>query len=113
MLLIVLFALSGWALVVLTAPVQGASEEKPSPELLKLGKELFNHTKANLGTKFDCILCHQKEKAIKREKVIKLGDGLADVINMHFVEKAKGKPIAKDGQEMKALEAYIRYEHSI
>lgn len=90
-----------------------AIEEQPSAELLKLGKELFT-TKEHLGVKYACILCHQKEKAIKKSDVEKLGDKLPDVINLHLLEKAKGtQPLTKDSQEMKALEAYIRYEHSI
>ena len=86
-------------------------QEKPSPELLAQGRELFN-TKERLGVKFACILCHQKEKTIKKSEVQKAGDNLPDVINKYLVEKAKGKALDKDSEEMKALAAYIAYEHS-
>jgi len=90
-----------------------AAEEKPSPELLQLGKELFT-TKEKLGVKYACILCHQQEKAIKKSTVQKLGDKLPDVINQHLLQKAKGtKALNKDSPEMKALVAYIVHKHSV
>ena len=87
-------------------------DEKPSVELITQGKELFTH-KEKLGVKYACILCHQGEKAIKRSEVMKLGGRLPDVINKYLVEKAKGKALARDSQEMKALAAYIKYSHSV
>ena len=103
---------TGMGVAVLTASEKAAPEEKPPPELISLGRELFNH-KERLGIKYACILCHQKDKAIKRSAVVKLGDRLPDVINLHIKEKAKGKSIPNDSQEMKALAAYIRHEHSV
>ena len=85
--------------------------DQPSPELIAQGRELFNH-KEGLKVKFACILCHQKEKAIKKSALVKAGDKLPVVINQHITEKSKGNPIPADSQEMKALMAYIRYEHS-
>ncbi len=86
---------------------------KPSEEELKLGRELFNQ-KQPLEVKFACILCHQKEKAIKHDKAVQLGDKLPEVINLHITEKAKGsKRLDKESKEMKALIAYILNEHSV
>ena len=82
-----------------------------TPELIAQGKQLFNH-KEGLKVKFACILCHQKEKAIKKSSIEKLGDKLPVVINKHLTEKSKGNALPADSQEMKALMAYIRYEHS-
>ncbi len=90
---------------------ESAPDGKPSPELIAKGRELF-YAKEGLGTKYACILCHQKEKAIKRSKVIKAGDRLPDLINKSLVDKAKGKALDKNSEEMKALAAYITYEHS-
>ncbi len=87
------------------------AEEKPSPELIAYGEELF--TTKKLGAKFECMLCHKGEKAISHSKVVSLGDKLPDVINDHIVKKSKGKAIAKDSQEMKALAAYITHKHSV
>ena len=110
---LVLFATLAFIFVTAEISTVSAIEEKPSPELLKLGNELFN-TKEKLGVKFACILCHKQEKAIKKTSLAKLGDKLPEVINLHILEKAKGaKPLALDSEEMKALEAYIRYEHSV
>lgn len=107
-----LILLIGFA--VLAVPIQTWAEEESSPELLALGKEIFHSTQAKLGAKFNCILCHQKEKAISKEKVTKLGDRLPEVINLHLLEKSKGKqPLAKDSREMKALVAYLLHEHSV
>ena len=91
--------------------VQSSPEEKPSPELIAKGKKLFN-SKEGLGTKYACILCHQKEKTLKRSKILQAGDGLPDLINKSLTEKAKGKPLDRNSEEMKALVAYITYEHS-
>ncbi|MBI3306753.1 MAG: hypothetical protein HYZ84_02960 [Candidatus Omnitrophica bacterium] len=85
--------------------------DKPSPELITQGRELFNQ-KEGLKVKFACILCHKQEKAIKKSSVEKLGDKLPVIINKHITEKSKGQAIREDSQEMKALMAYIRYEHS-
>ena len=85
--------------------------DKPSPELIAEGRELFNSIKG-LSVKYACILCHKQEKAIKKSVLEKLGDQLPVVINKHITEKAKGPAIAADSEQMKALMAYIRYEHS-
>jgi len=87
------------------------AEEKPPPDLIAYGEELF--TTKKLGVKYECLLCHKGEKAIPRTKVTALGDKLPDVINDHILKKSKGKPIAKDSQEMKALAVYITHKHSI
>lgn len=92
--------------------VASEAEKAASPELIARGKELFTSTKS-LGTKYACILCHQKEKVIKRSEILKAGDSLPDMINKYLLEKAKGaKPLDKNSAEMKALAAYILYEHS-
>jgi cytochrome c len=85
--------------------------EEPSPELIAYGEALF--TTKKLGAKYECLLCHKGEKAIERSKVLMLGDKLPDVINDHLLKKAKGKPIARDSEEMRALVAYITHKHSI
>ena len=90
---------------------QSASEEKPSSDLIARGRKLFNNTDG-LGTKYACILCHQKGKEIKNSEVAKAGDQLPAVINKYLVDKAKGKALDKNSEEMKALAAYITYEHS-
>ncbi len=82
-----------------------------TPEMIAKGRELFNAT-AGLGTKYACILCHKKEKVIKKAKIEKAGDQLPAVINKYITTKSKGKALAVDSAEMKALIAYIRYEHS-
>src|SRR5689334_20457516 len=88
-----------------------AAGEAPSADVIARGRELFNK-KEGLNTKFACILCHQKDKAIKKVDVEKAGDKLPAVINKYLVEKAKGKALAPDSPDMQALAAYIRYEHS-
>ena len=88
-----------------------AVEKNASPELIARGKELFNN-KESLGTKYACILCHQKEKTLKRSKILQAGEGLPDLINKSLTEKAKGKSLDRNSEEMKALVAYITYEHS-
>ena len=91
-----------------------AANDIPSdvtPELIAQGKELFNH-KEGLKVKFACILCHKQDKAIKKSDLQKAGDKLPAVINKYLTEKAKGPALAPDSDEMKALMAYIRYEHS-
>ena len=90
---------------------ENAPADKPSPELITQGRELFNQ-KEGLKVKFACILCHQQEKVIKKSSLDKLGDKLPLIINKHITEKSKGRAIPADSQEMKALMAYIRYEHS-
>ncbi len=82
-----------------------------TPELIAQGKDLFNH-KEGLKVKFACILCHQQEKAIKKSSLEKIGGKLPVIINKHITEKSKGQAISENSQEMKALMAYIRYEHS-
>ena len=88
-----------------------AVEKDASPELIAKGRELFNN-KEGLGAKYACILCHQKEKTLKRSKVLQAGEGLPDLINKSLTEKAKGKSLDRNSEEMKALVAYITYEHS-
>ena len=100
---------SGGLIIFLLTPL--FAQERPSEELIAKGKELFN-SKEGLGVKYACILCHKQEKAIKQATLRKIGDKLPVVINKHITEKAKGKAIPPDSEEMKALEAYIRYEHS-
>ena len=75
--------------------------------LVAKGKELFTN-KEGLNTKIACALCHQGSKALDPAKINALGDALPDTINKYLVEKAKGTALAKDSQEMKALEAYLR-----
>jgi cytochrome c len=89
-----------------------SAEEEPSEELLKKGETLFT-TKEALGVKYQCILCHKGEKAIARAEVLKLGDRLPDTINGQIIKQAKGKPIPKESEEMKALAAYILHKHSV
>ena len=109
-----IFVLTGFMLLAITIALSShvVSAEDTSPELIAQGRELFNSTKG-LGNKFACILCHKKDKAIKHAEVVKLGDKLPDMINKYLVEKSKGKVLAKDSQEMKALAAYIVNEHSV
>lgn len=96
----------------LTGLAQKPAEEAPSEELLKKGETLFM-TKEGLGVKFQCLLCHKGEKAISRAEVLKLGDKLPDEINGQIIKQAKGKPIPKESEEMKALSAYILHRHSV
>ncbi len=94
--------------------LHAANETMPpdvTPELMDKGRELFNH-KEGLKVKFECILCHKQDKAIKKSDLQKAGDKLPAVINKYITEKAKGPALAADSEEMKALMAYIRYEHS-
>lgn len=88
-----------------------AVETAPTPELLTQGRELFNK-KEGLGAKFACILCHQKDKAIQKSKLEKIGDNLPVIINKYLTEKSKGPALAAESEKMKALMAYIRYEHA-
>jgi cytochrome c len=97
----------------LDAPSSVHAQEEPSPELIARGEELFMQKGGPLGTKFACILCHKGEKAIEKVKVMKLGDKLPEAINGQIVKQAKGKPLPMDGEELKALAAYIRHKHSI
>ena len=85
--------------------------EAVSPELVAKGRDLFNK-KEGLKVKFACILCHQKDKAIKQSELAKAGDKLPAVINKYLTTKSKGVPLAEDSEEMKALMAYIRTEHA-
>lgn len=108
-----LFSFAAVGLLVWVMNLPASAEDQPSPELLKFGKELFI-TKEKLGVKYACILCHQREKAIKKSALLKVGGKLPEVINLHILEKAKGsQPLAVESSEMKALMAYIRHEHSI
>ncbi|MBI3999486.1 MAG: hypothetical protein HY351_02625 [Candidatus Omnitrophica bacterium] len=85
-------------------PVSFAAEDEA---LAAKGKELFEN-KEGLNVKVACILCHKDSKALDPAKMNALGEALPDTINKYVVEKAKGATLAKDGQEMKALEAYLR-----
>ena len=110
------FFLLGIAVFVFTwnnfsAAAKDALPADVTPDLIAQGKQLFNH-KEGLKVKFACILCHKQEKAIKKSSLAKIGDKLPAVINKHITEKSKGNAIPADSQEMKALMAYIRYEHS-
>ena len=106
-LVILSLSLGGWA------QEACSEEEKPSPELLARGEELFTK-KQPLGVKYECMTCHKGAKAIQRSKVKLAGEKLPDVINKYLLEKAKGtKPLSKDSDEMKALAAFIKYKHSI
>lgn len=97
-------------LIFLSAP-HSLAQEKPSAELLQKGKELFN--KKLPGAKVACISCHRGAKVIKKSEISKLSaDQLPDVINKYVVKKSKGKPIAKDSDDMKALAAFIVHEHA-
>lgn len=109
-LFVTLTILSGPGASLLLA-AEDAAQEKPSPELIREGEALFNQ-KESFQSKFACILCHKGEKAIKRDKVLKRGGSLAEVINKQIVVKSKGKPVAAGSHEMKALIAYIIHEHS-
>ena len=89
-----------------------AEDPAPSPELIAQGRALFNK-KEGLPVKYACILCHQKDKAIKQSDVQEAGDKLPAVINKYLTEKAKGTALAPDSEKMKALIAYIKYEHAL
>ena len=97
----------------LNAPSSVHAQEEPSPELIARGEELFTQKGGPLGNKFACILCHKGEKAIKKVKVMKLGDKLPEAINGQLVKQAKGKSLPLDSEEIKALAVYIRHKHSI
>lgn len=80
--------------------------------LIAKGKELF-HSKKGLNVKFECIMCHkQPGKEVKKSHVLKAGDKLPSVINKYITQKSKGKAIAADSEEMKALIAYIQEVHA-
>ena len=99
----------------LNAFLQAANETIPpdvSPELIAKGRDLFNNKGGGLNNKFACILCHKADKAIEKTKVEKAGDNLPSIINKYLTEKSKGPALAPESEEMKALMAYIRYEHS-
>ncbi|MBI3316992.1 MAG: hypothetical protein HYZ85_03180 [Candidatus Omnitrophica bacterium] len=87
------------------------AEDAPSPELVAQGRNLFN-TKEGLGVKYACIMCHKSDKAVKKSMLVKLGDKLPLTLNKYLVNKSKGKAIAEDSEQMKALMAYIQYEHA-
>ncbi len=91
--------------------LQAENPADNSPELITQGRELFNK-KEGLNVKFACIMCHKGEKAVQKSHVQKLGDKLPSVINKYITEKSKGQAISQDSGQMKALMAYIRYEHS-
>ena len=99
----------------LNAFLQAANETIPpdvSPELIAKGRDLFNNKGGGLNNKFACILCHKGDKAIEKTKVEKAGENLPAIINKYLTEKSKGPALAPQSEEMKALMAYIRYEHS-
>src|SRR3989338_1702220 len=87
--------------------IAGVAFAAEDEALVAKGKELFEN-KEGLGTKIACILCHKGDKAIPADKIQQLGDALPDTINTYVVEKAKGAALAKDSEEMKALEVYLR-----
>lgn len=91
------------------APLAYAADA--SSELIAQGRDLFNK-KEGLGSKFACILCHKADKAIKLSDVNKAGEGLPAVINKYLTQKSKGPALAADSEKMKALIAYIKYEHA-
>ena len=101
-------------LAALLAGLSGASAQAPADkapaELIAKGRDLFNN-KEGLQVKYACILCHKQNKAVKAAAVQKAGDKLPAVINKYIVKKSKGKPLAENSEEMKALMAYIRHEH--
>ena len=96
------------------AGLSGASAQAPADkapaELIARGRDLFNN-KEGLQVKYACIMCHKQNKAIKASAVRKAGDKLPAVINNYLAKKSKGKPLAEDSEQMKALMAYIRHEH--
>ena len=109
---LVIIALS---LLSLNVFLQAADQTLPpdvTPELIAKGRDLFNNKGGRLNNKFACILCHKAEKAIEKTKVKKAGENLPAIINEHLTEKSKGTALAPESEEMKALMAYIRYEHS-
>ena len=95
------------SLFVFCTSVMGTAFAAEDEALVAKGKELFNN-KEGLGTKIACILCHKGDKAIPAAKAQQLGDALPDEINKYLVEKSKGTALAKDSEDMKALEAYLR-----
>jgi cytochrome c len=103
--------LAGLGALAAQAGTAAAQDDAPAPEVLARGRELFNK-KEGLGAKYACILCHQRDKTLERAKVEKLGDQLPAVINKYLVEKSKGKPLPPESDDMKALIAYIKHEHS-
>lgn len=94
------------------APVVKAQDPAAAPPqaLIDKGRELFT-SKDALGGKFACILCHKNDKAVKKSTIQKLGDKLPLAINKNLTERAKGKKLAEDSEEMQALVAYMRHEH--
>ena len=88
-----------------------AGEDAPAPEVMARGRDLFNKKEA-IKAKYACILCHQKDKTLERAKILKLGDQLPAVINKYLTKKSKGAPFPADSEDMKAIIAYIKYEHS-
>ncbi len=102
-------ALLTLAITLFAAPL--FAEGEASPELIAKGRDLFNN-KEGLKVKFACILCHKGDKAIKKSDVDKVGEKLPSVINKYLTTKSKGAALAADSEEMKALAAYIKNEHS-
>lgn len=100
-----------YVIFLMAAAVSLHAEEAPSADLIAKGRTLFNEKKA-LNAKFECILCHKGDKAIKKSDIEKAGDKLPAVINKYLTEKAKGPALKPDSEEMQALIAYIKYEHS-
>lgn len=101
-------------LALCAAPAIFAEDAAPKPDeaVIARGSELFN-AKEGLGVKYACISCHKGEKAIKKSSVTKLGDKLPSAINKYITGKSKGdKALEPDSADMKALEAYIRFEHA-
>ncbi len=109
--LLSVFALFSFLVFASQAQAVETPAAKPSPELMAKGRALFN-SKEGLKIKFACILCHKQDKAVKLSKIEKLGDKFPTVINKYIVGKSKGKALAADSEEMKALMAYIQFEHA-
>lgn len=97
-----------FSVFIISLTARAANDE----DLIAKGESIFTQT-TQIGAKFNCILCHGANKAIRRSEVERLGDQLPDVINKYLTEKCKAKPLAKEGEEMKALAAYIRTKHSV
>ncbi len=107
--------LSVIAFILFTAAVSSPlsyAADAPSADLVAKGKDLFT-SKKGLAVKFECILCHkQPGKEIKKAHIAKLGDKFPSTINKYITTKSKGKAIAENSEEMKALMAYIQQEHA-
>ena len=90
-------------LFALFIPALLAAEEGPTPAL---GKTLFEST--GLGTNGkSCSVCHPKGKGL--EEIGSYPDGqLEELINFCIRDALKGKMLAPDSQELKAMAVYLR-----